>query len=109
MFAISQCVNSTRGRSAGTLRPSWFTSSPRLGTSVSMQVSTNERVADGAFFQARCGLRLSDSANGSARLPNANSAGIRWPSSKLSLRSCMGCLRSGCMLRMQVRFLPAQE
>src|SRR6185312_599053 len=91
ILAISQWTNSTRGRSAGTLRPAWFTSSPRLGTSLSMQVSTNERVPPGASFHARCGLRLSDSANGAAALPNANSLGMAWPSAKLSLRSCMMC------------------
>ena len=92
MLAISQCTKETRGRSAGTLRPGWLTSSPRLGTSSSMQVSTNDRVPAGASFQARCGLWLSDSAKGSACLPKANCAGIGWPSLKLSLRSCMKSL-----------------
>ena len=82
MSAISQCTNSTRGSSAGTVRPGWFMSSPRLGTSGAVQVS-------------RCGLWLSDSVTGAsaAGWPKANVAGIGWPEAKLSLRNCMASLR----------------
>src|SRR6185437_9066789 len=89
---ISQCAKSTRGRSAGTVRPSLLTSSPRLGTSPSMQASANDFVPAGASLHARCGLRLADSTHASPwspGLPNANSGGMRALFAKLSLRICI--------------------
>src|SRR2546427_661551 len=73
---------------------SWFTSSPRLGTSGSWQTTTKDCVPAGAPLQARCGLRLDDSATCEAAsgTANANSPGIAWPSWKLWLMSCMSDL-----------------
>jgi hypothetical protein len=91
MSTSTQWKKSTRGRLAGTSRPSWLTSSPRLGTSRSWQISTNERVSDGAPSQCRSGLRLLDSAmwlaaSGTAK---ANSPGIGAMSAKALLQSLM--------------------
>ena len=43
-----------------------FTSSPRLGTSKSWQMSTSERVPAGSSLHARCGFRLSEKPTASA-------------------------------------------
>lgn len=86
---------------AGISRPSWFTSSPRLGTSGSWQTIANERVPTGAPDQESCGLRLPDSVTcdfGSMR-QNANSAGIGWPSAKDSLKTLIDSFSLAARLR----------
>jgi hypothetical protein len=55
---MTQWKKSTRGSEAGTVRPSWLTSSPRLGTSGSQQISTSDFVPAGSSDQARWGLWL---------------------------------------------------
>ena len=73
----TQWKKSTRGSDAGTTRPSWFTSSPRDGTSGSWHRSASERVPGGTSRHAKSGLRLADSltcATGSMTA-NANSPG----------------------------------
>ena len=57
---ITQWKKSTRGRSSGTSRSLRLTSSPRLGTSKSWQISANDFVPGGISLQARWGLRLSE-------------------------------------------------
>jgi hypothetical protein len=55
----TQWKKSCRGSSAGTSRPRWLTSSARVGTSKSWQISTIESAPAGTSLQARWGLRLS--------------------------------------------------
>src|SRR5690606_32672957 len=84
MSTMTQWKNSARGRSAGTMRPAWFTSSPTVGARSSTQISTRLRVPSGTPLQERPGLRLSDSrmwVSGSCA-PNANRAGIHAPSAR---------------------------
>src|SRR5258706_2679162 len=86
----TQWKKSTRGSERETLRPSWFTSSPRLGTSGSWQRIAKDFVPIGASLHARCGLRFFESVTcdfGSAA-QNACSAGITPPSRKLVLWIC---------------------
>ena len=61
------------------------------GTSGSTQISAKLRVPWGTSLQARCGLRFDERMQGLSGpgWPKANSAGIGWPGSKLSLRSFM--------------------
>ena len=85
----TQWKKSTRASEARTTWPSWFTSSPRLGTSGSWQTIAYDFVAGGAPLHASCGLRFFDSVAwvfGSGA-QNANSAGIAPPSAKLVLAS----------------------
>src|SRR5689334_5339379 len=85
----TQWKKSTRGSDRGTERPSLFTSSPRLGTSGSWQMTAIDLVPLGRSLHVRLGLRLPESvacvfASGAQ---NANSAGITPPSAKLELVS----------------------
>src|SRR4051794_36050044 len=91
MSASSQWKKSTRGRSAGISRPTWLTSSPRLGTSKSWQIRTSDLVPDGSSLQPRCGLRLSENVVSVApsRRPHAYFGGMRSPLGQLSLQSFM--------------------
>src|SRR5690349_10833301 len=59
MSTSTQWKKSTRGRLAGTVRPSLFTSSPRLGTSGSWQIKTSDFADDGTPLHSSCGLVLS--------------------------------------------------
>src|SRR5258706_4357185 len=52
----TQWKKSTRGSAFGTVRPSLFTSSPRLGTSGSWQMSAKDFLSVGTSIHAQCGL-----------------------------------------------------
>src|SRR5512141_1184015 len=85
----TQWKKSTRGSDLGIVRPSWFTSSPRLGTSGSWQRIANDFVPPGAPDHASCGLRLVESVawDLGSGAQKANAAGIAPPSAKLALAS----------------------
>src|SRR3954467_539702 len=85
----TQWKKSTRGSDFGTVRPSRFTSSPRLGTSGSWQITAIDRVPFGRSLQVRLGLRFAESVACvfESGAQNANSAGITPPSAKLELVS----------------------
>src|SRR5258708_9134476 len=91
----TQWKKSTRGSERGTLRPSWFTSSPRLGTSGSWQRIANDLVPIGTSLHARCGLRFVESVacDFGSGAQNACSTGIAPPSEKLTLWSFTLALR----------------
>src|ERR1700738_1453206 len=85
----TQWKKSTRGSDFEIVRPSWFTSSPRLGTSGSWQITANDFVPAGTPLHVRLGLRFFESVTrvrGSGA-QNANSAGIAPVSAKLELVS----------------------
>jgi hypothetical protein len=71
------------------VRPSWFTSSPRLGTSGSWQTTAIDFVPFGRSLQVRLGLRFFESVacDFGSGAQNANSAGMTPPSAKLELLS----------------------
>ena len=81
MSTSVQWWKSARGSDAGTDRPSLFTSSARVGTSASTQMSTSDFVPGGTPVQRRCGLRLLPRRRRCAGsgTPKANSPGMRWP------------------------------
>src|SRR5690606_15530464 len=88
----TQWKKSVRGRSAGTSRPSWLTSSGRVGTSGSTHRTAKDRVPSGTSDQARCGLRLPARVTwvcGSTRAKALRSGMTPW-SGKDSLYSFMG-------------------
>src|SRR5262245_49054654 len=89
MSTITQWKKSTRGKSAGTSRSALLTSSPRLGTSKSWQISTSDFVLAGSSLQARCGLTLSENPTPPAGsiLPAAKHCGIVSPLLQLSLHN----------------------
>lgn len=76
-----------RGNVAGIVRPSWFTSSGLLGTSLSWHSSTSDFVPAGTALQANCGLRLAPNVQWvlASGAQNAYSAGIARLSVKLLL------------------------
>src|SRR5947207_6952270 len=86
---ITQWKKSTRSRSAGTSRSGLLTSSPRLGTSKSWQISANDFVPAGTSLHAKCGFRLSEKPTPLApsSLPAAYFAGMRSPLTQLLLTS----------------------
>jgi hypothetical protein len=57
----TQWKKSTRARLFGTTRPSWFTSSPLLGTSGSWQTMANDFVPIGTSIHESCGFRFFES------------------------------------------------
>src|SRR5512134_2480037 len=87
----TQWKKSTRGRDAGTRRPSWFTSSPLLGTSGSWQTMAKDLVPMGTSVQARCGFWFFESVACvfGSMAQKAYSEGMTPPSSKLELVSFM--------------------
>src|SRR5215213_3370512 len=86
-----QWKKSVRGRSAGTSRSGWLTSSPRLGTSKSWQISANDWVPAGTSLHSKCGLRFSEKVAPPlpSGLPAAYRSGIRSPLPQLSLHNFM--------------------
>src|SRR5258708_18576824 len=91
----TQWKKSTRGSERGTLRPSWFTSSPRLGTSGSWHRIAKDFVPIGTSLHASCGLRFAESVtcDFASGAQNACSTGIAPPSEKLTLWSFTLALR----------------
>src|SRR4051812_26909453 len=86
----TQCTNSARGRSYGTVRSGLFTSSGLVGASRSTAVIAYERVPAGAPDHARCGLLLGPGLGPSAPgMPMALVAGTGLPSVSDLLLSCM--------------------
>src|SRR5437762_499746 len=85
----TQWKKSTRARSAGTSRSGLLTSSPRLGTSKSWQISASDCVPAGTSLHAKCGFRLSEKVGVPpvSSLPAAYLDGMRSPLTQLSLQS----------------------